>query len=323
MKKILLIRFSSFGDVILLRPVIDKLHKAGYSVDLATKKRYKEIFQHDPCLHQILYLEDFKSLFRLISRIRMNQYDKILDLHSNLRTFFIRLFLPFKVITYKKYRFRRSLFMRLKINLLKGNSVIRNYLNVLKKLHIPVQAKDGAYRIRIDAKAVSKSIVVQAGSRGLVTLAPFAKYFTKEWCSYNELIKVLRKKYRVCIIGEKKDFSRASGFPGILNLCGRASFHDMAYLISKSRLFICNDSGLMHLGAGTPAPMIVLLGSTVKEFGFMPLRPKVSILEKKDLACRPCHYHGRNSCPRKHFRCMKDISLEEVLHESKKYIDPD
>ncbi len=317
-KKILIIRFSSFGDVILIHPVIKKLYKSGYDVDLLTKKRYAELFHYNPYVKSLFVLEDYKSLFQLGKKIKQQNYFKILDLHKNLRTSLLKMFFFKDVLTYKKYRFKRFLLIYFKINLLKNNFVIKNYLEPLKKLNILLSERDCNYKIFFRESKKIKAF----RKKNFIVISPFAKYYTKNWVYYQDLIKILRKKINIIIIGEKKHYNRAEKWKhkNVFNLCGKLNFNDIVYLINLSRLLITNDSGIMHLGAGTKIPLISIFGSTTGGFGFIPLRRKCIILENKNLHCRPCHYHGKNACPKVHFKCMKDISVEIVLKNVKKFI---
>lgn len=317
-KRILIIRFSSLGDVVLTAPVINKLAQSGYQVDMLTKKKYEEILKYNPGLNKILVLENFRNLFQLVKVIRMNNYYRICDLHKNLRTAFIKLFFFHKTITYKKYRIRRLLLLYFKINFLRNNSVITNYLKVLSKLGITIRERDTAYKIKVPMQKEIKKIL----KKNMITIAPFARHGTKEWPYYQELIEQLSKKYPVSIIGERKDYMRAQKFSikNTANLCGRLDMAGIVTLINRSKLLITNDSGLMHIGAGTNTPVIVLLGSTVREFGFMPQRKNIIIMENNKLICRPCDFHGEKSCPRGHFKCMKDISTGAVLTNAGKFI---
>ncbi|MBU1075867.1 MAG: glycosyltransferase family 9 protein [Spirochaetes bacterium] len=318
MKKVLIIRFSSLGDVVLVHPVIKKLHDKGYTVDLLTKKKYKEIFQYNPYVNTVFCLEEHRNLLSLAIALKKEKYFRVLDLHKNLRSAFIKLFFFLKSVTYKKFRMRRMLLVRFKINLLKNNSVIRNYMNVLKKLDVPFNEKDFSYRVFFKADKKSK---YKTGKRSIVA-APFARHFTKEWANYKELLEKLQKRNHIFIIGEKKDHRRADEFnlTNATNLCGKLNFNEVLVLIDKSLLLITNDSGIMHLGAGTDTPIITVFGSTVKEFGFFLPGNKMVLMENRGLKCRPCHYHGLKRCPKGHFLCMRQISVEGVLKNVSKFI---
>lgn len=318
----MIIRFSSLGDVILISPVIKKLFVSGYEVDVLTKKKYNEILKLNPEITNILLLDDYKSLWALIKIIKSKNYYRIIDLHRNLRTFIIKLFFSFKTIVYKKYRLRRFFLVRFKLNFLKSNSVIKNYLNSLTKLNIVIKSNDYFYKLKYEIKNISRNIQLLLKKKNIITIAPFAYHLTKEWVYYPGLIQLLKKKNTIIIIGEEKDYQKANVWKekNVINLCGRLNFNEMIALIDKSKLLVCNDSGIMHLGAGTKTPIISFFGSTVKEFGFTPLRKGVYIIEDKLVRCRPCDYHGKSRCPKKHFSCMKNITIEKVLSYAKRYI---
>ena len=317
-KKILIIRFSSLGDVILVHPAIRKLYDNGYEVDLLIKEQYKKIFTYNPYINNILLLENYRNLFQILRKIEKNNYYRILDLHNNLRTGFIKLFFFYKIITYKKYRFRRFLLLHFNINFLKNNSVTKNYVKSLQNLGLNITKKDTEYRIFFKETKNAKRLL----KKNMIVIAPFAKHLTKEWVYYEELIKNLNRKNNIIIIGEAEEYSRAKKFnqKNVFNLCGKLDLNEIVYIINKSKLLITNDSGIMHLGAGTETLIVSIFGSTVKEFGFIPLRKNVIIVENNSLECRPCDYHGKDSCPKKHFKCMRDISNEKVLNNVRKFI---
>ncbi len=317
MKKILLIRFSSLGDVILISPVIKILAENNFKVYIYTKENYASVFKNNPYVEEVLVLKKGDSVFNIVKKIRSNGFYRIIDLHKNLRTFIVKIFFPFKSITYKKYRFRRWLLIRFKINLLKNNSVILNYFSAIKKLNIKYSNLEEGYKIYYN-KITDKKIQEILKEKPVV-LAPFSKWFTKEWPYFKELIKKLEGK--IVILGSKNEYKRAeslaTGMDNVYNLCGRLDIAEIGYVFEKGSVFVSNDSGLLHYAAGTDIPVVAIFGSTSRELGFYPVRKNIIILENKNINCRPCHHHGRKKCPKKHFKCMRDISVESVL----KHID--
>lgn len=315
-KKILIIRFSSLGDVILVHPVIRKLSDKGFHVDLLTKRNYSSLFKNNPYIKYIKILEDYKNILQLINQIRTERYFKIIDLHKNLRSTIIKFFFLFRSITYKKYRMRRILFRYFKLNLLKRNNVIKNYLNTLIKLNISYTGKDLEYRVHYKMDNTVRKYL----KKNLVIISPFTKYYTKEWPYYKDLLIYLIKYNTVVIIGEKKDYQRIPlKHNRVINLCGKLNLTQITALIDKSKLLISNDSGIMHLGAGTKTPVLSFFGSTVKEFGFQISGKNRIIIENNNISCRPCHFHGRYNCPKKHFQCMRSLELKDVLKYVRKY----
>jgi heptosyltransferase-2 len=108
---------------------------------------------------------------------------------------------------------------------------------------------------------------------------------------------------------------------GAINMCGELSLLETAYFISKGKVLVTNDTGLMHMGTAVRTPVLAIFGSTVRELGFFPYRSVSSIIENTNLTCRPCSHIGRNKCPKGHFKCMEDISSEQVYIELKKFIE--
>jgi heptosyltransferase-2 len=76
----------------------------------------------------------------------------------------------------------------------------------------------------------------------------------------------------------------------------------------------------MHTATAVGIPVIAFYGSTVKEFGFTPYKAKNLILENNYLSCRPCTHIGRSSCPKKHFKCMKDVSPQLAIEKLKLFL---
>ena len=316
--RVLVVRFSSLGDVALVHPVIDRLKREGYQVDLLTKAAYCELFAANPHVNDLLLLETFNGLPQLIKELRSRNYHRIIDLHKNIRAHFIRWAMPRRTVSYKNYRLRRLLLVKGKLNLLSNNSVIGNYFKALKPLGIFPDSRDLTYRLPYRLDPTIRPYV----NRPPIVISPFARYATKEWVYYDGLIEALSQNYPIVILGEHKDEPRAQKLlrPGVTSLCGQVGLNGIIDLIARSVLLITNDSGIMHLGAGTATPLISFFGSTVPEFGFVPRRGDVSIIQDRHLACRPCHYHGRDVCPQGHFACMHNLTIDLALDYVRRYL---
>ena len=100
----------------------------------------------------------------------------------------------------------------------------------------------------------------------------------------------------------------------ILNLGGRTTLIESAVIIKHSDLFISGDCGPMHIAAAFEVPQIAIFGATHPKLGFAPLNPNANVLSL-NLDCSPCSLHGNNSCPKGHFKCMKDLSPEMVIQK--------
>ena len=162
----------------------------------------------------------------------------------------------------------------------------------------------------------------------LVCIAPGSVWATKRWLpeSFAQVGDLLMKKeqVKVVLIGSGDDCRLAEEISSMMsskpiNACGRLNLLESAALISKAKLVISNDSAPTHIAVAMRTPVITIFGSTVPEFGFYPFGEGNAIIQKQ-LYCRPCGIHGLKRCPEGHFRCMKEISAEEVLLAAEKIL---
>ena len=127
------------------------------------------------------------------------------------------------------------------------------------------------------------------------------------------------------IVGGNKDADlgervRSAAGGDTSNLAGKTSLTDLMALMRHFKLFITNDSGPMHIAAAFGVPVLAVFGPTTKELGFFPYGKGHRVIEVKGLECRPCALHGGKKCPLKHFKCMNDISVDEVFKNAKEML---
>jgi heptosyltransferase-2 len=161
----------------------------------------------------------------------------------------------------------------------------------------------------------------------VIGLAPSARHFTKRWPSERFVETAVRctKLFRakVLLFGGKEDLefcgdcaqmiNTAAGAAVADSCAGILSLREMAEALGYCTLVITNDTGIMHLAAARKRKVVAIFGSTVGEFGFFPFRTESIVVERKGLSCRPCSHIGLERCPEGHFRCMQDISVDEVV----------
>ncbi|OGC88847.1 MAG: lipopolysaccharide heptosyltransferase II [candidate division Zixibacteria bacterium RBG_16_48_11] len=162
----------------------------------------------------------------------------------------------------------------------------------------------------------------------LVCIAPGSVWATKRWLPerFAQVGELLMKKeqVKVVLIGSGDDYRLAEEIASMMavrpiNACGKLNLLESAALISKAKLVISNDSAPTHMAVAMRTPVITIFGSTVPEFGFYPYGESNVIIQKQ-LYCRPCGIHGLKRCPEGHFRCMKEISAEEVFLAAEKIL---
>jgi heptosyltransferase-2 len=156
-----------------------------------------------------------------------------------------------------------------------------------------------------------------------------SKWQTKKWpvLKFIDLIEKLDiAGDKIIVFGDKEDteidnylkFKNKSA--NILNLVGQTNVDELISMLRYLSVYVSNDSGPMHISAGLGIPVIAIFGPTTKDLGFYPYNDKSKVIEVK-LSCRPCGMHGGNSCPKKHFKCMNDISSDTVFEEIENLIN--
>lgn len=339
-QKILIIRLSSLGDILLSTPLIRALRQKypRVQLDFLIRKEYSDLLRYHPALSNIIEFDvngGFAALVEMARKIRKTRYDCVLDIHNNLRSRFLCLGLMFisgfktRVYRIRKNFFIRFLLVKFKINLyrkLYGRviPVWEKYLRTARPLGImPEDGKLEIYLPRQVEITVKKFLNTLSENNWSVVMAPGARHFTKRWPEdyFSELIKqvFLKTGRRTILVGGKDDLPTIKKIiqqlpEGIaVSTAGHFSVLETAAIIKNKWLMISNDSGLMHLGIALEIPLIAIFGSTVEELGFFPHNPRARVVENHGLYCRPCSHIGRKDCPEKHFRCMREIKPEDIL----------
>jgi heptosyltransferase-2 len=210
--------------------------------------------------------------------------------------------------------------------------VYLRYFESVKKLGVRYDGKGTEISVsRTDSEAVSERLQVlgrQPGQR-IVVICPGATYSNKQWKKegFIETARSLAEAGVMVILhGGKDDITLCGEIAeqagnGSLSLAGQLSLPGSAALFRHSSLVIANDSGMLHLAQSQKTPVVGIYGPTSKELGFYPL-PINSLVVETDLPCRPCTPKGLNYCPKKHFRCMNDISPDKVIDAALFLLNP-
>lgn len=319
LKKILIIRLSSMGDVLLTTPLIRSIKKQNpnIQIDFVVKSEFFELLKNSPHLTNIYsYSKESTKKKELLNSLKANKYELVIDLQNNNRSREIVYKLDRKTFQFGKNSLKKFLLVHFKINRLK------------KAPLIPVRYAKAA-GIKLDNEGLEIFTDNIADSRlelneKYIGLCPGAKHFTKRWPKeyFIDLGKMLETSgYKVALFGSAdesetiKEIESQLGNP--LNLCNDSILQTAANM-KMCKAIYTNDSGSMHLSCAVDVPVIAFFGSTVKEFGFYPYKNQNVVLEIEDLPCRPCTHIGRNSCPLKHFKCMKEIKPELAFNSLKR-----
>lgn len=335
--KILIIRLSSIGDIVLSTPLIRLLRKKFPSaqIDFVVKKEFSELLKFNPHLTNLIEFDasnGFKELLRLRYQILKERYDLIVDIHNNLRSVFLRTLSGAMVLKVDKRVFKRLLLVKFKINLYKNIiPVAERYIETVSQLSIKNDNQGLELFVPNDVIEVAKSKIDFSDSERYIAIAPSAKHQTKRWLPerFAEVGDRLSEKFnaKIILMGGKEDEQICKLVESMMknkpiNICGKTSLLESAGILSLCEMLITNDSGLMHIGSAMKTKVVAIFGSTVKEFGFFPYGTK-SIVVEKPIPCRPCSHIGREKCPKKHFKCMMEIQVDDVYNACVKLMSLD
>ena len=316
MKKILVLRFSSIGDIVLTTPVLRCIKKQVPEVELhyCTKKAYYNCIEHNPYLDKIFVLEN--DLDALVKNLKEEQYDLVIDLHRNLRTRIIKWKLGVKSHAYDKLNLKKWLLVNLKINSLPPVHIVDRYLKTVAALGV----KDDGLGLDFPipkTETVSIDHLPLAFHLGYVVFAVGAQHYTKRMTAAKIIEFAKQINQPIILIGGKEDNAVGQQIRDVLynldlpviNTCGQYSLLQSASLLIRARFVVTNDTGLMHIAAALKKKIYVAWGSTVPEFGMYPYRTEFINIENKNLSCRPCSKIGFSKCPKGHFKCIQELKF--------------
>ena len=314
--KILFLRFSSIGDVVITSTIVRCVRNKYPEAELgfATKKTFSSLVKHNPNLNRIHELgNDFESFAK---EIKLEQYTHVIDLHKNLRTKRLRAHMPKSHwFSFDKLNWQKWLLVYLKINKLPKKHITTRYFEGISSLGVTYDEQGMDFFFPEEYKP---DISVQLPAKYTV-FAIGGTYFTKRLPIDKIKEFILKSEEQIVLIGGADDLERSKDIdsPNLLNLCGQLSLLESAYLVKNSEKVMAHDSGFMHIAAALNKPLLSIWGNTVPDLGFYPLLKKESapavLLEKQaGLKCRPCSKLGYDKCPKGHFKCM-DYSSEEII----------
>ena len=321
MKKILVIRFSSIGDIVLTTPVVRclKTQLPGSEIHYLTKRQNVPILSANPYIDKIWeYDKNFKEL---IPQLKFQGFGFIADLHKNHRSRFVRSQMHVPGASFPKLDLEKWLLVNLKINLLPKVHVADRYFKAVEPLKVRNDGRGLDYFIP-PGEEFDIHQLPELFASGFIAVAIGAKHSTKILPTEKvvEVIRLVDKP--VILLGGKEDRERGERIvkesgANVCNACGITSLNQSASIIRQSASVLTNDTGMMHIAAAFDKRIVSVWGNTVPAFGMVPLmRPGSEqnsfVSEVKGLSCRPCSKLGYKSCPKKHFRCMNLIDTAEI-----------
>ncbi len=323
--KILIIRLSSLGDVVLTQPVVHRIHKffPEARIYYLTKEFCTAIVESFNLPVNVIIYQ--KSLLWHL-QLPVMGFDCVFDLHNKFSSWLIKLCTPFsRHFTYhKKHRLRR-LIIRHKAKQ-QIHSTLDLYASALQKAARKLQQPGLAVKLTnpklfVTEEKISISEIneLRASHKKLIALFPGAVHPTKRYPAecFGQVINQSSADYHYLLLGSVNDIKLAEQIHIMAplkstDLCGKFEIKTIIMTLNLADGVISNDSGPMHLAAALEKPQIAIFGATHPSLGFYPLNPKAVVLVK-NLECQPCSLHGQEKCPRGHFDCMRKIKPDEII----------
>ncbi|MFK8161524.1 MAG: glycosyltransferase family 9 protein [Lewinella sp.] len=334
-EKVLIIRFSSIGDIVLTTPVIRCVkQQTDLEVHFLTKQSFAGVLRHNPHLDRLWTIK--KDISELKDSLLQENFKYILDLHGNLRTRELKIRLALNAIlhlrprpetrTFPKLNFEKFLLTRLGHNRMPNVHIVDRYLSSAQRLGVTNDGKGLDYFIAPQDE-------VDLAGNGLpdayVAFVIGAAHATKRLTEPQMLEVCQHLALPVILLGgpaEKEIGSRIAATAGdrVYNACGYFNLGGSASLVRQATIVLTHDTGLMHVAAAFRKPIISVWGNTVPDLGMYPYLPGQEALEIErrqevvGLSCRPCSKIGYQQCPKGHFRCIKDqdaATIAEVVSD--------
>ena len=321
---ILVVRFSSIGDLILTTPLLRALRGRHPSarISVVVREDMADVLRHNPRISDLITWRRGSSLLDLARQLRAQEWTHRLDLHGSLRTFLLRQLVGGEWGSYAKHRGRRRQLIRSGGQ--RGGflgAVADRYFEAAKGLDVvPDGGPAEVFTSTVEESAAAAFLAAHhlGQSRGLVAVSPGAAHFTKRWPTeyWIALVKELAERNDVVVLGGPGDRDvaaamAAAGGDRAASAAGEFSIAGTAALLKRVRVVAVGDTGVLHLATAVGTPVVGLYGPTVEQFGFFPYHARAAVLQR-DLPCRPCTAHGGPKCPLGHHHCLREIRPEEV-----------
>jgi ADP-heptose:LPS heptosyltransferase len=326
--KFLVIRFSSIGDIVLTTPVVRCMKKQLPNLELhyLIKPQFKTVMDNNPYIDKLHVLQ--KDWNKMIQELKAEKFDYIIDLHHNLRTLRVKKDLKIPSFSFNKLNIEKFVFVKLKWNVMPKVHIIDRYMDTVRPFGVRNDGEGMDYFIA-PHEEVKLSDIPYSHHASYIAIVIGASFKTKKLPVYKLQELCAAIDHPIILLGGPGDAAEGEEIAKVdpvkvYNACGKFSLNESADLVRKSKLVIAHDTGLMHIAAALKKQVIALWGSTTPSFGMVPYYGENYLLQNGrpyddvqvlKLWCRPCTKMGRHKCPQGHFKCMKDISIPEIVEK--------
>ena len=325
MPKILVIRFSSIGDIVLASPVMRCLKRqlADAEVHFVTKSSFRMVTEHSPYIDKFFYFEE--DLTVLIQDLKKENYDYVIDLHDNIRSNRIRRALKKKSYTINKLSIEKFLLTNFSINFMPGRHITLRSLDTVAALGVVDDGLGLDYFIPPNQRVTEKDIPT-SHLAGFVAVVIGANHFTKKLPVHKLQELCYKIEHPIILLGGKEDHAAGAQIASvdpvkIYNSCGKFSLHESADLVRRSKLVVSHDTGMQYIACAFQKPVLAVWGGTSPrldvepDYGSAYTQTSMPIFENilLNLRCQPCSRFGSKACPLEHFNCMEKQDIDALV----------
>lgn len=328
--RLLFIRFSSIGDIVFTTPAIrcTKLQIPNAEIHFLTKLSMKSVTEANPHIDQFHYFDN--NLSALIRQLKEIQFDYIIDLHNNFRTFKIKKALGVPALTYQKLSIQKFLLTKWHLNWMPQRHIADRCLDTLKSLGVVNDGKGLDHFVPSNVTLSAKEIPT-AHQAGYVAFVIGASYDTKK-LPLDQLQKLCHLiPYPIVLIGGKEDAAIGEQVASvnpikIYNACGKFNLHESALLVQQSKTVLSHDTGFLYVACAYQKKTVAIWGATSPALEVEPYYPQDLDLHDMytnaivpGLSCQPCSNYGTPICPQGHFACMRQQNLKGIAQKIIEY----
>lgn len=327
MREILVIRFSSLGDLCILGAALARWSARpgaeARRITLVTKAAFAPLLRRMRGIDEVLELEGPTSgdLGALAARIGGPRWDAVIDAHGTLRSSLLLARAGLRPdARLAKDTVARLALLRCRI----GSRALERSMSDRFDELLATVAPGSIERSCVESQPALR--VPTAAVAPCLGLAPGAQWPSKQWPEEN--FAAVLEGFRAASSAPVRLFlgPRESGwYPGSrlatvaektdgVTVIRDRSLTEVAEEAAACALVLTNDSGLLHVAEAAGAPVLALFGPTVRQWGFFPRLPGSGVLET-ELDCRPCSRNGKRDCHRGDLACLRRIEPAQVLTE--------
>jgi len=324
--RVLVVRMSSIGDIVLTEPVVAAIAEAhpDARVGYAVKARYADLVRFHPAIAVVHELADSSpaALMRLCREVRAERYTTAVDLHGNARSVALVRCSGAEVTSrYRKRELSTALRVRVGRRPFRATRLlVDRYLEAIAPLGIGVAGRRPVLHLSSEARERAASLLGGFGLEpgAFVAMVPGTVWPTKRWPPerYAELaVRLSRENGAPTLLLGSADEETLCGYVAAraqgaaVSGAGKATLGETAALIELASAYVGNDSGPTHMSMAVGTPTVAIFGPTdPRQFDF-----EGHALVYADPSCGACSFFGGERCPRGHWECMLSLGVDDVL----------